>query len=167
MSLFLERSSQFLFLLIIEISLHKSLLWILDMLSTTPQPPCQTLYPFMPAYFIYFHLLTLCSVFICLSVDYLSLPPPIKCQCYEKRGQAYLLHQCLEWQVFSKYHLKEGKGGSLGGSAVWHLPWAQGTILESRDSVPCWAPSMEPASPSACVSASLSLSLSVTIIKNK
>ena len=47
--------------------------------------------------------------------------------------------------------------GSLGGSAVWRLPLAQGMILESRDRVLHWAPCMEPASPSACVSASLSL----------
>ena len=43
-------------------------------------------------------------------------------------------------------------GGSLGGSVVWHLPFAQGTILESRDRVPHRAPGMEPASPSSCVS---------------
>ena len=49
--------------------------------------------------------------------------------------------------------------GSLGGAAVWRLPLAQGAILETRDQVPRPAPSMEPASPSACVSASLSLSL--------
>ena len=52
-------------------------------------------------------------------------------------------------------------GGSLGGSVVWGLPLAQGAILESQDRVPHRAPSMEPASPSACVSASLSLSLYV------
>ena len=43
----------------------------------------------------------------------------------------------------------------LGGSAVWHLPLAQGAILESRDRVPHQAPGVEPASRSACVSASL------------
>ena len=48
--------------------------------------------------------------------------------------------------------------GSLGGSAVWRLPLAQGTILESQDQVPRQAPGMEPASPSACVSASLCVS---------
>ena len=53
-----------------------------------------------------------------------------------------------------------GKGGCLGGSAVWRLPLAQGMILESRDRVPRRAPCMEPASPSACVSASLSLCVS-------
>ena len=37
------------------------------------------------------------------------------------------------------------------------LPAAQGVILETRDRVPRQAPHMEPASPSACVSASLSL----------
>ena len=36
------------------------------------------------------------------------------------------------------------------------LPSVRGGILESRDRVPCWVPCMEPASPSACVSASLS-----------
>ena len=51
--------------------------------------------------------------------------------------------------------------GSLGGSAVWRLPLAQGLILESRDRVPRRAPCMEPASPSpsACVSAPLSLAI--------
>ena len=47
--------------------------------------------------------------------------------------------------------------GRLGGSAVDHLPLAQGVILESRDQVPHWAPCMGPASP-AYVSASLCVS---------
>ena len=51
--------------------------------------------------------------------------------------------------------------GSLGGAVVWCLPLAQGAILETRDRIPRQAPCMEPASPSACVSASLSLSLSL------
>ena len=38
-------------------------------------------------------------------------------------------------------------------------PSAQGVILETRDRVPRQAPCVEPASPSACVSASLSVSL--------
>ena len=46
--------------------------------------------------------------------------------------------------------------GWLSGLA---LPSAQGLILETQDRVPRWAPCMEPASPSACVSASLSLSV--------
>ena len=41
-------------------------------------------------------------------------------------------------------------------------PSAQGLILETWDGVLHWAPCMEPASLSACVSASLSLSLSVS-----
>ena len=49
--------------------------------------------------------------------------------------------------------------GRLGGSVVEHLPLAQGMILESQDRVPHRASCMEPASPSACVSASLSVSL--------
>ena len=46
--------------------------------------------------------------------------------------------------------------GSLGGAVVWRLPLAQGAILETRDRIPRRAPCMEPASPSAYVSASLS-----------
>ena len=48
---------------------------------------------------------------------------------------------------------KLSQGDSLGGLAVWRLPLAQGAVLESRDRVLCWAPCMEPASPSSCVSA--------------
>ena len=57
-----------------------------------------------------------------------------------------------------KSNLIVGYLGSLGGSMVERLPLAQGMILESWDRVPHRAPCMEPASPSACVSASLSLS---------
>ena len=49
--------------------------------------------------------------------------------------------------------------GRLGGSAVEHLPSAQGVILGSQGQVPHWAPHREPASHSACVSASLCVSL--------
>ena len=48
--------------------------------------------------------------------------------------------------------------GYLGGSAVEHLPLTQGMILKSLDRVPRRAPCMEPASPSACISASLCVS---------
>ena len=67
----------------------------------------------------------------------------------------------FQWFHFLNDHLLLGL---LGYSAVEHLPSAQGMILESRDGVPRWAPCMEPASPSACISAPLSLSLS---LKNK
>ena len=50
---------------------------------------------------------------------------------------------------------------------VERLPLAQGVILETRDRVPRPAPCMEPASPSACVSASLSLSVSHELKTNK
>ena len=49
--------------------------------------------------------------------------------------------------------------GLLGGSAVEHLSLAQGTILELQDQVLHQASCMDPASPSACVSASLSASV--------
>ena len=54
--------------------------------------------------------------------------------------------------------LQEG-GGHLGGSMVERPPLAQGVILESWDRVLHQASCVEPAFPSACVSASLSLSL--------
>ena len=58
---------------------------------------------------------------------------------------------------------KMEKLGCLGGSEVERLPSAQGVILETQDQVPHQAPCMEPASPSACVSASLSVSLSLCV----
>ena len=48
--------------------------------------------------------------------------------------------------------------GSLGGSVVGACLWPR---AEPRDQVLHRAPGMEPASPSACVSASLSLSVSI------
>ena len=62
-----------------------------------------------------------------------------------------------------KVQVKKYLQDSPGGLAVQHLPSAQGVILGSWDRVPCPAPCMEPASPSACVSASLSLSLSLCV----
>ena len=50
-------------------------------------------------------------------------------------------------------------GQGLGGSAVEHLPWAQGVTPGSWDRVPHRAPYREPASPTAYVSVSLSVSL--------
>ena len=49
-----------------------------------------------------------------------------------------------------------GQTGGLGGLTP---PSAQGLILETQALSPASAPCMEPASPSACVSASLSLSM--------
>ena len=49
-----------------------------------------------------------------------------------------------------------GQPGGLSGLAP---PSAQDLILETRDRVPRQAPCLDPASPSACVSASLSLSV--------
>ena len=60
---------------------------------------------------------------------------------------------------FPPTHLKKVSVGHLTASVAECLPLAQVLIPGSRDQVPHWAPCMEPASPSACVSASLSLSL--------
>ena len=53
--------------------------------------------------------------------------------------------------------------GSLGGAAVWHLPLAQGVILETRDRIPRRAPGawslLLPLPMSLPLSLSLSLSL--------
>ena len=76
-----------------------------------------------------------------------------------------------EEELDPRIQVRRARGGHLGGSAAIRLPLAQGVILESWDRVPhpapeSWdqvppqAPYMEPASPSACVSASLSLCLS-------
>ena len=56
-----------------------------------------------------------------------------------------------------------GQPGWLRGLAP---PLDQGLILETRDRVPCQAPYMEPASPSASVSASLSMTLMNKEIKS-
>ena len=55
--------------------------------------------------------------------------------------------------MFLKHSL--GQPRWLSGLAP---PSAQGVILETRNRVLCWTPCMEPASPSACVSASRSVS---------
>ena len=65
---------------------------------------------------------------------------------------------CLEQHRAGLYLNKPELWGHLGGSAVEHLPSAQGVILGSWNRVPHWAPRMEPAIPSACVSASLCVS---------
>ena len=51
--------------------------------------------------------------------------------------------------------------GSLGGSALWCLPLAQGMILESRDRIPRQAPGAWSLLLPLPVSLPLSLSLSV------
>ena len=53
-------------------------------------------------------------------------------------------------------YIKKYNSGRQSGSADERLPLAQGVILESQDLVPHQASCMEPASPSAYVSASLS-----------
>ena len=53
--------------------------------------------------------------------------------------------------VLLKYHLREARVAERFSACL-----RPGRDLETRDRVPCWAPCMEPAAPSACVSASLS-----------
>ena len=54
--------------------------------------------------------------------------------------------------------------GSLGGAAVWRLPLARGTILETQDRIPHQASGAWSLLLPLPVSLPLSLSLSVTII---
>ena len=69
------------------------------------------------------------------------------------------------WQCNEYYSLLSPQinNKTLGQAPRWFRglapPSAQGVILETWDRVPRQAPCMEPASPSACVSASLSLSV--------
>ena len=80
-------------------------------------------------------------------------PPSQKDKCHSQNLVPHeWIHDSLD------FSLKNPVWGHLGGSGVNHLPLAQGVILESWDWVPHWAPCVEPASSSACVSASLSLS---------
>ena len=60
------------------------------------------------------------------------------------------------------YNHKNSFQGSLGGTAVWRLPLAQGTILETQDRIPCRAPGAW--SLLLPLPVSLPLSLCVTII---
>ena len=72
-------------------------------------------------------------------------------------------NQPSSWQLSTSYalNLRNIISGRLGGSVVERLPLAQSMIPESQDRVPHQAPRIEPASPSAYVSAPLSLSLSL------
>ena len=74
-----------------------------------------------------------------------------------KAGAKPLRHPGIPKKIFfkKKYY---GQPGWLSGLVQ---PSAQGLILETQDQVPHRAPCMEPASPSACVSAPLSLSVSL------
>ena len=70
----------------------------------------------------------------------------------------------LNWSQDAKPIKDCIKSGGCGGCCPWVAQWfsaclGQGVILESRDQVPYQAPCMEPASPSACVSASHCVSL--------
>ena len=62
-------------------------------------------------------------------------------------------------QSIQLHHLKKQSQGSLGGAAVWHLPLAQGAILETRDRIPRRAPGARSLLLPLPVSLPLSLSL--------
>ena len=46
----------------------------------------------------------------------------------------------MKYNVGKRTFKSQTLGGSLGGSVVWHLPLAQGAILETRDGIPHRAP---------------------------
>ena len=60
----------------------------------------------------------------------------------------------------SRHALEQWARGSLGGTAVWRLPLAQGAILETRDRIPHRAPGAWSLLLPLPVSLPLSLSLS-------
>ena len=62
-------------------------------------------------------------------------------------------------QMSNLHQDQKARGGQPWWLSGLTPPSAQGLILETQDRVPRRAPCMEPASPSACVSASLSVSL--------
>ena len=70
------------------------------------------------------------------------------------KGLSHCFMAALNSTIRRYHHLFNHFPGCLGGSVVGHLPLAQGVILGLRDQVPHGSPCMEPASPSACVSAS-------------
>ena len=74
---------------------------------------------------------------------------------WREQGEEALFALCMPYSFFFKKHML-GQPRWRSGLAP---PAAQGVILETPDGVPHRAFCMEPASPSACVSASLSLSL--------
>ena len=79
---------------------------------------------------------------------------------YSSGSQVLLqMRRTRELWYWAAKTLKSFLGGSLGGSAVEHLPSAQGVILGSRDRAPHRAPCREPALPLP-VSLPLSLCLS-------
>ena len=70
--------------------------------------------------------------------------------------QAVVISVCHDYKV----PVLESETGQAGWFSGLVPPSTQDLILETWDRVPCPAPFMEPASPSACVSASLSLCVS-------
>ena len=72
------------------------------------------------------------------------------------------LPQCIEVLKSGLLEIKLVARGSLGGAAVWRLPLAQGTILETRDRIPHRAPGAW----SLLLPMSLPLSLSLCDYRN-
>ena len=69
---------------------------------------------------------------------------------------------CGKYQK-GRQNIKTPNSGSLGGTAVWRLPLAQGTILETWDQIPRRGPGAWSLLLPLPVSLPHSLSLSVTI----
>ena len=94
---------------------------------------------------------------VCYDLDTLPFPSPV---CPALLGRIFSIFSSLYSFFLTLKNIFKGiMAGSLGGSAVWCPPLARGVVLESWDQVPYRSPCMEPASPSACVSAHPPLSL--------
>ena len=80
---------------------------------------------------------------------------------YENICDLFFLNGDKSSQFYIQLEVRENKDvGQPGLLSGLVLPSAQGLILETPGRVPHQAPCMEPASPSACVSASLFLYVS-------
>ena len=81
-------------------------------------------------------------------------------ECQQSEQGLWLDSGQREFPGRGTFCFKTGTAGQPGWLSGLAPPWAQGRILDFLDQVPHQTPCVEPASPSACVSASLCVCLS-------
>ena len=95
------------------------------------------------------------TIYTFVQLHFFFLPPLVGKQFqFSLSAISLKTFRCSQWNQLKNFFQR-----SLGGSVVEHLPSSQSVIPGSWDQVLHQAPCMEPASPSACVSAPLSVSL--------